>query len=273
MAEVILLLEKGVLTACSVVVREQLHGWRRARIQVQWAKFCSFPRTDPGFPLCIPLRPWWSYGVPSAVGTRLISFLSLQYIGSLDVPRPNSRVEIVTAMRRIRVSVARLLLPLPHPSARASPPRAPAALSCINPDLQCIHNSVFPSLCCHLCVAWAQCLRAVWHRVLLAAQPSPMVPGYCGCCVCSLSTGRAVSVLPVLHRRRQEWAGRWVWDIRLLAPDGNCSVSMIGSISSFVSPSNKVATSYLCKFPRDFTACVRVSAAGRFGCCLDMAAG
>lgn len=27
-----------------------------------------------------------------------------QYIGSLDVPRPNSRVEIVTAMRRIRVS-------------------------------------------------------------------------------------------------------------------------------------------------------------------------
>ncbi|XP_010226912.1 PREDICTED: carboxyl-terminal PDZ ligand of neuronal nitric oxide synthase protein [Tinamus guttatus] len=29
-------------------------------------------------------------------------FLSLQYIGSLDVPRPNSRVEIVTAMRRIR---------------------------------------------------------------------------------------------------------------------------------------------------------------------------
>lgn len=27
-----------------------------------------------------------------------------QYIGSLDVPRPNSRVEIVAAMRRIRVS-------------------------------------------------------------------------------------------------------------------------------------------------------------------------
>lgn len=29
----------------------------------------------------------------------------LQYIGSLDVPRPTSRVEIVAAMRRIRVSI------------------------------------------------------------------------------------------------------------------------------------------------------------------------
>lgn len=29
---------------------------------------------------------------------------SPQYVGSLDVPRPNSRVEIVAAMRRIRVS-------------------------------------------------------------------------------------------------------------------------------------------------------------------------
>ncbi|KAH0618197.1 hypothetical protein JD844_017198, partial [Phrynosoma platyrhinos] len=28
-----------------------------------------------------------------------------KYIGSLDVPRPNSRVEIVTAMRRIRVAM------------------------------------------------------------------------------------------------------------------------------------------------------------------------
>lgn len=28
----------------------------------------------------------------------------LQYVGSLDVPRPNSRMEIVAAMRRIRVS-------------------------------------------------------------------------------------------------------------------------------------------------------------------------
>lgn len=31
-------------------------------------------------------------------------FLRPQYIGSLDVTRPNSRVEIVAAMRRIRVS-------------------------------------------------------------------------------------------------------------------------------------------------------------------------
>jgi hypothetical protein len=28
----------------------------------------------------------------------------LQYVGTLDVPRPTSRVEIVAAMRRIRVS-------------------------------------------------------------------------------------------------------------------------------------------------------------------------
>lgn len=33
-----------------------------------------------------------------------------QYIGSLDVPRPNSRVEIVAAMRRIRVSSKELNL-------------------------------------------------------------------------------------------------------------------------------------------------------------------
>lgn len=37
--------------------------------------------------------------------TSQISHCSVfQYIGSLDVPRPNSRVEIVAAMRRIRVS-------------------------------------------------------------------------------------------------------------------------------------------------------------------------
>ncbi|ELW70954.1 Carboxyl-terminal PDZ ligand of neuronal nitric oxide synthase protein [Tupaia chinensis] len=29
-----------------------------------------------------------------------------EYVGSLDVPRPNSRVEIVAAMRRIRVPAA-----------------------------------------------------------------------------------------------------------------------------------------------------------------------
>lgn len=104
-------------------------------------KCCSFPRSDPAFPLWIPLRPWWDCRVSGAVGTRLISFLSLQYIGSLDVPRPNSRVEIVTAMRRIRVSVARALLP-PR-GARGSPPPARAALSCINPVLQRTPNSVF----------------------------------------------------------------------------------------------------------------------------------
>ena len=34
-------------------------------------------------------------------------YVIFQYIGSLDVPRPNSRVEIVAAMRRIRVSQQR----------------------------------------------------------------------------------------------------------------------------------------------------------------------
>lgn len=37
-----------------------------------------------------------------------ISRCVFQYIGSLDVPRPNSRVEIVAAMRRIRVSSEQL---------------------------------------------------------------------------------------------------------------------------------------------------------------------
>lgn len=44
-------------------------------------------------------------------------FLSPQYIGSLDVPRPNSRVEIVTAMRRIRVSAAGVPLCAPSPGS------------------------------------------------------------------------------------------------------------------------------------------------------------
>lgn len=32
------------------------------------------------------------------------SWVIVQYIGSLDVPRPNNRMEIVAAMRRIRAS-------------------------------------------------------------------------------------------------------------------------------------------------------------------------
>lgn len=35
---------------------------------------------------------------------KILSRSYLQYIGSLDVPRPNNRMEIVAAMRRIRVS-------------------------------------------------------------------------------------------------------------------------------------------------------------------------
>lgn len=34
----------------------------------------------------------------------LFDYFFLQYIGSLDVPRPNNRMEIVAAMRRIRAS-------------------------------------------------------------------------------------------------------------------------------------------------------------------------
>ena len=34
-----------------------------------------------------------------------ICLQTFQYIGTLDVPRPSSRVEIVAAMRRIRVSI------------------------------------------------------------------------------------------------------------------------------------------------------------------------
>lgn len=33
-----------------------------------------------------------------------------QYIGTMDVPRPSSRVEIVAAMRKIRVSIIVLLI-------------------------------------------------------------------------------------------------------------------------------------------------------------------
>lgn len=37
-----------------------------------------------------------------------ISFF--QYIGTMDVPRPTSRVEIVAAMRRVRVSTSFIIL-------------------------------------------------------------------------------------------------------------------------------------------------------------------
>lgn len=64
------------------------------------------------------------------------------------MPRPNSRVEIVTAMRRIRVSVVRMLLPLLHRGSRGTAPPSPlTAFSHISPVLQVIHNSYFsPSL-------------------------------------------------------------------------------------------------------------------------------
>lgn len=38
------------------------------------------------------------------IAAQTSHYCVFQYIGSLDVPRPNSRVEIVAAMRRIRVS-------------------------------------------------------------------------------------------------------------------------------------------------------------------------
>ena len=46
----------------------------------------------------------------------LFDFFSFQYIGTLDVPRPSSRVEIVAAMRRIRVSPLNAPLPFSHPN-------------------------------------------------------------------------------------------------------------------------------------------------------------
>lgn len=52
--------------------------------------------------------------MPTPLTRALLHKLSLcsvfQYIGSLDVPRPSSRVEIVAAMRRIRVSSKELSL-------------------------------------------------------------------------------------------------------------------------------------------------------------------
>lgn len=60
------------------------------------------------------------------------------------MPRPNSRVEIVTAMRRIRVSVTRMLLPLACQGGGGTAPQSPiTALSHISPILQFIRNLVF----------------------------------------------------------------------------------------------------------------------------------
>lgn len=79
---------------------------------------------------------------------------------------------------------------------------------------------------------------------------------------CSTAVPRGTQVLWVLWLQPEQWQGcvcapgaplqeaGMCWDVRLLAPHGNCSVSVIGSISSFVSPTNKVATSYMYKsFP------------------------
>lgn len=54
---------------------------------------------SPGHPLLA--------GCDGTLTCVLTSLFSPQYVGSLDVPRPNSRVEIVAAMRRIRVSAGR----------------------------------------------------------------------------------------------------------------------------------------------------------------------
>lgn len=47
-----------------------------------------------------------AHNMNSCITAQTCHCCILQYIGSLDVPRPNSRVEIVAAMRRIRVSSA-----------------------------------------------------------------------------------------------------------------------------------------------------------------------
>lgn len=60
------------------------------------------------------------------------------------MPRPNSRVEIVTAMRRIRVSVGRMFLPLMcWGGGDTASPSPLTAFSHLSPVLQVIHNSIF----------------------------------------------------------------------------------------------------------------------------------
>lgn len=59
-----------------------------------------------------------------------VLFLSPQYIGSLDVPRPNSRVEIVTAMRRIRVSAVGVPLCAPSPGSSLTLHLSPSEYPC-----------------------------------------------------------------------------------------------------------------------------------------------
>ncbi|EFX83300.1 hypothetical protein DAPPUDRAFT_28707, partial [Daphnia pulex] len=56
--------------------------------------YCQVPNND--FDLRIPLHSDESF-------QHGIVFQA-KYIGSLDVPRPNNRMEIVAAMRRIRAS-------------------------------------------------------------------------------------------------------------------------------------------------------------------------
>jgi len=52
---------------------------------------------------CAPLT-WLWFTFDNDIPQCDVMFFWLQYIGTLDVPRPTSRVEIVAAMRRIRVS-------------------------------------------------------------------------------------------------------------------------------------------------------------------------
>lgn len=86
--------------------------------------FCLHPAVNPvssprkHLKLLLPLvyipycqfnwaREFWYHAKPNLWTGDLIFHLvcfDFQYIGSLDVARPNSRVEIVAAMRRIRVS-------------------------------------------------------------------------------------------------------------------------------------------------------------------------
>ena len=69
-----------------------------------------------------------------------------QYIGSLDVTRPNNRVEIVAAMRRIRVSEVLLMGPLTltqvgyysHPDAEFKFETVPTKVRLFPPPEVCI---------------------------------------------------------------------------------------------------------------------------------------
>lgn len=103
------------------------------------------------------------------------------------MPRPNSRVEIVTAMRRIRVSVVRMLLP--HRGGGSTSPASPlTTFSHISPVLQVIPNSAFFTvpLSIDICTTQAWCMQIPCVTPSPLEHPwlwlCPLVPVHPACC-------------------------------------------------------------------------------------------